>query len=119
MTDQTRLDEIRARLEGAKMSEGGPYSFIMRTDDVPFLLNLVDSLTKERDAHKVSSEQFYADFCEMTQLAADRKADLAALRAVVEEAREELDLIYDSGAMQVGANVKMIEILDRGLKGAE
>ena len=54
----------------------------------------------------------------LRDLARESRAQLAALRAVVEEARDELDLIYDSGAMQVGANVKLIELFDRGLKGS-
>ena len=60
MTDHTRLDEIRARVEAATP---GPWTtktlhttladadFIAHSRaDVPFLLNLVASLTAERDA---------------------------------------------------------------------
>ena len=91
MTDQTRLAEIRARVEAATP---GPWTtktlhttladatFIAASrQDIPYLLDLVDSLTAERDA-----------------ALAQRDAELAALRekvpaweALAREAVEEFD----------------------------
>ena len=138
MTDQTRLAEIRA---GVDQASSGPWevsgdkiladvareipvasNVIARIDadfiaharqDVPFLLDLVDSLTKERDALLSRETRREADYDELAALRLRSNAELAALRAVIEEALEVVTAADETPEM-----VRLFLVLDRGLKGA-
>ncbi len=112
MTDHTRLDEIRARVEAATP---GPWTtktlhttladadFIAASrTDVPFLLNLVASLTAERDALRDRYEPLrsWADGAEIDiRDLADQRDDLRAQLAQRDEEltalREKVRAVYE------------------------
>ena len=145
MTDQTRpmdtkrIAEIRARVEAATP---GPWTtktlhttladaaFIAHSgEDVPYLLDLVASLTAERDEYRRALRYLVGNEWEESagdtlsekamSTVIDRQAsELAALRAVVEEARDEIESWKINANLEVVANeAAVLAILDRGLKG--
>jgi hypothetical protein len=130
MTDQTRLDEIRARDEGATPGTwyavvddlvGGhavstvdhPTSEHRPTDtdvawgvrepdadfishareDVHYLLDLVASLTKERD-------MWHDDATKLDAMAVKFETELTALRGTVEDARSRIFHLYRDGTLR-------------------
>lgn len=181
MTDQTRLNEIRARVEAATpgpwrvidtehMIEGTPdqsipclhivkpedeegdnehgfyfaeaeiitemdanlvdATFIAHArQDIPDLLAEVGRLSAERDEYRRALRYLVGNEWEesagdtlsekaMSTVIDRQAAELSRLRAVIEEARDEIELMYDSGTMQHGSQINVLAILDRGLKGA-
>ncbi len=119
MTDQTRLNEIRARVEAAKDSDishecfRDHYPFVQFTEE---LLDLLDSLTAERDEYRRALRYLVGNEWEesagdtlsekamstvidrqaaelaitRTQLA-QREAEIEALRALLQDAVEAIE----------------------------
>ena len=136
MTDNTdRLAQIRARVEAATP---GPWTsktlhttladatFIADSRvDVPYLLDLVASLTAERDEYRRALRYLVGNEWEesagdtlsekaMSTVIDRQAAELARLRAVIEEAREVVTAADETPEM-----VRLFLVLDRGLKGGE
>ena len=130
----TRLEEIEARLNAATP---GPWTtktlhttladatFIAHSgEDVPYLLDLVASLTAERDEYRRALRYLVGNEWEesagdtlsekaMSTVIDRQAAELARLRAVIEEARA---VVTD--ADETPEMIRLFLILDRGLKGA-
>ena len=145
MTDQTRpmdtkrIAEIRARVEAATP---GPWTtktlhttladadFIAHSRaDVPYLLDLVASLTAERDALRDRYEPLRSwadgaeiDIRDLADQRDDLRDELAALRAVIEEARARIaNRKFGDDGTRIWIEDYMDDLgrlLDRGLKGA-
>ena len=89
--------------------------------DVPYLLDLVASLTAERDALRDRYEPLRSwadgaeiDIRDLADQRDDLRGELAALRAVVEEARDEIESWKINANLEVVANeAAVLAILDR------
>lgn len=97
--------------------------------DIPDLLAEVGRLSAERDEYRRALRYLVGNEWEesagdtlsekaMSTVIDRQAAELSRLRAVIEEARDEIELMYDSGTMQHGSQINVLAILDRGLKGA-
>ena len=125
--------ECSAREHDAAMSRGRARleQRAASRQDVPYLLDLVASLTAERDALRRALAYLIGNGWEETEgvtlaekamsTVIDRQAaDLAALRAVVKEARAEIESWPVNDRLEIVANeAAVLAILGRGLTGRE
>ena len=136
MTDQTpmdaeRLAEIRRKIDqwarGTYDATEEEFEEVIFTD-IPDLLAEVGRLSAERDEYRRALRYLVGNEWEesvgdtlsekaMSTVIDRQAAELSRLRAVIEEAREEARLIYESGALSQVGLLGLFLILDRGLKG--
>ena len=127
MTDQTRLAEIRARVEAATpgpwewdaIDEGSLRTLDPLGDAVARKYGLRAQILGTGEHNRKTPNRADTDFiAHSRQDIPDLLAELSRLRAVIEEARDEIESWKINANLEVVANeAAVLAILDRGLKG--